>query len=115
MKAVFSALGIKASDTEIKSVVKQMDVDGDGEISFNEFVRVMGPQFYRSYNENEIRAAFRHFDKDNSGFITRDELRQALNKMGRHYSAQDIEHMVRAVDRNGDGQISIEEFTQLLL
>ena len=47
MKSVFRALDIKASDDEVRQVIRQMDVDGDGEISFDEFARVMGAQFYR--------------------------------------------------------------------
>ena len=30
----------------------------DGEISFDEFVKVMGNQFFRKYSEAEIKAAF---------------------------------------------------------
>ena len=33
---------------------------GDGEISYNEFKRVMGAQFYRKYTNDEIKAAFRY-------------------------------------------------------
>ena len=78
MKSVFLALGVVATDQEIKSVVKEMDDDSnsnfkiqfkkfyiiemnkdDGEINFEEFVKVMGNQFYKQYNEAEIKAAFK--------------------------------------------------------
>jgi Ca2+-binding EF-hand superfamily protein len=34
LKTVFKALDIKVSDNEIKMVLKKMDSNGDGEISF---------------------------------------------------------------------------------
>jgi hypothetical protein len=40
MKQVFRALEIQASDTEIQQIIKQMDTDGNNEISFEEFARV---------------------------------------------------------------------------
>lgn len=87
---------------------------GDGEISFTEFVRVMGAQFYRKYTVDEIREAFCYFDKDNSGFISVDELGEVMSKMGRNYSKNELDRMIRAVDTDGNGRIEINEFTRLL-
>ncbi|RNA20015.1 Calmodulin [Brachionus plicatilis] len=114
MERVFKSLGIQASREEIRLVVKEMDIDGDGEISFEEFVRVMGDKFYRRYTSSEIKAAFKHFDKDNNGFITCEELKECMAKMGKHFSDREINRMIRSIDRDGNGMISIEEFAQLL-
>ncbi len=70
MKSVFRALGMKATDQEINNIIRDMDVDGDGEVSFDEFVRVMGSRFYRQYTVQEVKAAFKHFDKNGDGFIS---------------------------------------------
>ena len=70
MTTVFKALGIAASDEEIKQVIRQMDLDGDGEISYEEFARVMGAQFSKKNSSEEIKAAFNYFDKDGDGYIT---------------------------------------------
>jgi Ca2+-binding EF-hand superfamily protein len=59
MRDVFKALKIKATTQEIKAVIDQMDTNGDGEISFDEFVRVMGEQFYKKYSDEEIKQAFK--------------------------------------------------------
>jgi len=36
------------------------------------FKRVMGVQYYKKYTNDEIKAAFRHFDRDGNGYITAD-------------------------------------------
>ena len=57
--------------------------------------------------------AFQHFDIDHSGFITPDEVEQALKKLGGASSA-DAADMVRQYDINNDGQIDYNEFVQML-
>ena len=47
-----------------------IDQDGDGDINFNEFVWLMTRDFNDSDIEDEIREAFRMFDKEGNGFIT---------------------------------------------
>lgn len=37
----------------------------------------MGVQYYKKYTNEEIKAAFRHFDRDGNGYITPDV---SLNK-----------------------------------
>lgn len=74
----------------------------------------MGAQFYRKYTNEEIREAFAYFDRDNSGYISVDELNEVMSKMGRHYSKNELDRMVRAVDTDGNGRIEINEFTRLL-
>lgn len=70
----------------------------------------MAAEFYRKYTRDEIRAAFSYFDKDNSGYISPDELRQVLYKMGRNYTKEEIEGMIRESDR--DGKFRHKKFSQ---
>ena len=80
--------GWEPKEEELKEMVSVIDQDGDGDISFNEFVWLMTRGRYlhhrfatfvtftlfRDFNdgdiEDEIREAFRMFDKEGNGFIT---------------------------------------------
>ena len=57
--------------------------------------------------------AFQHFDTDHSGFISPEEVEQALKKLGGASSA-DAAEMVKQYDMNNDGQIDYNEFVQML-
>ena len=50
----------------------------------------------------------RQFDKDGSGEIDIDELRQRLGEMGCDMDDQQVEQMMREADQNGDGKIDIK-------
>ena len=56
----------------------------------------------------------RKFDLNNSGNISSEELRVVLSKMHRFYSRDEVEDLIRKVDHNKDGLISIDEFAELL-
>lgn len=61
-------------------------------------------------NDEYLAAAFKHFDKDGSGFIELEELREALGP-GDQKVIQDI---IRDVDTDQDGRISYQEFELMM-
>ena len=55
-----------------------------------------------------MRTAFKVFDIDGDGLIDSDELRQTMFNLGETLTDRDVEAMIKAVDRNGDGKIDYE-------
>lgn len=54
-----------------------MDSDGSGKIDYTEFIAAtLERNIYQQ--EDKLFQAFKHFDKDQSGKITCDELKEAL-------------------------------------
>ncbi|XP_057768016.1 calmodulin-like protein 3 [Salvia miltiorrhiza] len=60
-----------------------------------------------------LRGVFATFDKNNDGFITKQELRESLQNIGILAGEKDVEDMVEKVDFNGDGLIDFDEFCKL--
>lgn len=61
-----------------------------------------------------LTLAFKMFDKDGSGMITPSEIRQVLSHSESKIPNAVIDAVIKQVDSNGDGQISLEEFTTLM-
>ncbi|CAF3774664.1 unnamed protein product [Rotaria socialis] len=110
---IFKALNIKVNDHGLKHLMNEMDTDGSDQIEFEEFSRVMAATYFKKYSEDELRAAFRQFDADGSGYIQSSELENIMQKMGRHFTKEQIDVMVKALDTSGDGKIGFNEFVQL--
>ena len=50
-------------------IFKQVDSDGNGEIDFEEFLSMMAKKLKETDLEEDIREAFRVFDKNSSGYF----------------------------------------------
>jgi calmodulin len=64
--------------------------------------------------EMELIAMFRAADKNNSGFIDRDELSVCLLSIGVNPSQSELDDFMRKFDKNQDSQISIDEFRLIM-
>lgn len=69
---------------------------------------MMSNQLNSRNNDDDIRNAFRVFDKDGSGFINFKELKEAMANIDGSLTDEDIDEMIREADLNRDGQISFE-------
>ena len=102
------------SDEEVEQMFNQVDTDKSGFIDYSEFVVASMNQSSLTSNER-LQAAFKMFDKDNSGSISADEIREVLSFGGTNpLSKEAIDAIVKQVDENGDGDISFEEFVEMM-
>jgi len=53
------------------------------------------------------------FDKDGSGSISSDEIKEILG-FGKTISEEAVLEIIKQVDANGDGEISFEEFSTMM-
>ncbi len=63
---------------------------------------------------DECKKAFDKYDKDHSEFISKSELREALNIFGSRIKEEDIEDFFIEIDKDEDGKINFEEFFLLV-
>lgn len=70
-----------------------------------EFIKMMTAETKPSNIEEEMRNAFRVFDKDNSGTISGDEIAQVMATFGQNLTENELKFMIEEVDKNGDGHI----------
>ncbi|CAF2741903.1 unnamed protein product [Rotaria sp. Silwood2] len=114
LKQVLIALNFNPTDTLVRKVMKEMDIDGNGSVEFDEFVKIMKNVYERKFTEDEMRRAFKCFDIDNSGYITADELHEVLRRLNRDVSERRISEVLKSVDMDHDGKISYEEFVHIV-
>jgi len=83
-------------------------MSGNGTIDFPEFLTMMARKMKDTDSEEEIREAFRVFDKDGNGFISAAELRHVMTNLGEKLTDEEVDEMIREADIDGDGQVNYE-------
>jgi calmodulin len=69
---------------------------------------MMANKLEKSNTEDEIREAFKLFDKDNNGYISVSELKNILTETGEKIAPEEANELIAAIDKDGDGKIDYE-------
>ncbi|TVU15236.1 hypothetical protein EJB05_38745, partial [Eragrostis curvula] len=112
LKEGLRKLGSEISEAEVEKLVEAVDLNKSGSIDYTEFLTAMMNK-HKVENEADLLRAFQHFDKYSSGYITRDELEQAMAEYGMGDEAS-IKQVLDEVDRDKDGRIDYEEFAEMM-
>ncbi|XP_024369922.1 calmodulin-like protein 3 [Physcomitrium patens] len=123
--AVLGSLGEILTDPELEQMIREVDVDGDGGIDLQEFIklnaecvdakRLTAEGEADSHIEEALQSAFNVFDSDNDGFISAGELHRVLSSLGDdNISLDDCRYMISCVDADGDQLVDFKEFRKLM-
>merc|ERR1712054_212191 len=99
---------------DLKDSLDEIDTDGSGRIDHTEFIAatITSKQYFK---REVLWGAFRTFDKDGDGFITKAELKIMLQDEDTRITDRQIEQMVQEFDLDGDGNISWDEFSMMMI
>ena len=90
------------------------DTDHNTYIDYQEFIAAASDKA-RLLNSKNLQAAFKIMDRDGSGRISVEEIREVFDTMGTKKDIRLWEAIMSEVDRDGDRMISFQEFEQAML
>ena len=112
---------LRASESDIKRALKDLDRDGDGIIHVKEYLKSRKNKntsdiVHRALvHRSKIRKEFERIDEDKSGYITKDELLQVIQATSAvTVTSEQIDKTMEEFDDNKDGKINYEEFVLLM-
>ena len=105
---------VSINPEEIQAIIKELDFAENKRINYSEFIAAT-INVNEFLTEERLMAIFNQFDIDNSGKITKDNLKQAFSKYGRDIHEHDIDDILKKHDLAGDQAISYEEFKKMIL
>ena len=65
-------------------------------------------------NAEQYRVAFKHYDKDNSGYLSTTEFKEMMESIGEDMTKEELKEFIILADNDKDGKISFEEYVALL-
>ena len=99
-------------EKDVDEIFKTLDMDNNGFIEYEEFVRAAVSKEY-FVTDNVLKFAFRFFDKDNSGEIEFNEIKALFSRSIEDKASveQTLNQIIKEVDINNDGKINFKEFS----
>eukprot|EP00762_Andalucia_godoyi_P001532 ANDGO_00223.mRNA.1 Calmodulin-2 len=110
LATLLRSVGCAPTQVQVDRFVQR--VDGErrtGLIQFDEFVSFVEEQRATLDSDEEIIAAFKYLDKDNTGYVSAVDLRRILTSVGDLLTQEEVDEMFKEAKIQGN-LISFDEF-----
>jgi len=108
--------GFEEIPADLQQIMEEVDSDGSGVIDYTEFLAAtLDKKLYMQ--EDVCWQAFRIFDRDGDGKISREEIAAILTDGDpevKRVAVREIAELMKDLDKNGDGLIDFDEFMQMM-
>ncbi|KAI7738998.1 hypothetical protein M8C21_030531, partial [Ambrosia artemisiifolia] len=100
-------------DHDVRMLMDAADLDENGVLNCEEFMMV-AIHLKRISNDDHLRQAFHHFDKNKNGYIEFDELKESLFEEQNSHNEKLVNDIIHDADLDKDGRISYPEFAAMM-
>ncbi|KAL3994502.1 Troponin C isoform 2 [Acanthocheilonema viteae] len=114
---ILRTMGQAFEERDLKKLIKEFDTDGSGEIEFEEFAAMVATfvvEDEKAGIEEELREAFRLYDKEGNGYIAVSDLRDILRALDENISVEELDEMIADIDTDGSGTVDFDEFMEMM-
>eukprot|EP00270_Netrium_digitus_P019721 TRINITY_DN784_c0_g2_i2.p1 TRINITY_DN784_c0_g2~~TRINITY_DN784_c0_g2_i2.p1 ORF type:complete len:153 (-),score=33.32 TRINITY_DN784_c0_g2_i2:118-576(-) len=115
---VMRSLGQNPTQAELSTIVKLYDPEEKGTalLDFDTFVDIMAKNMKETDSEEDLREAFKVFDKDHNGFISAAELQTVLTNLGEKLTDEEVQEMMKEAGCvNQNNEIEYNELVKVML
>merc|ERR1719419_1110194 len=109
MMMILKSMGVDVNKTDMENYSSEVDEEETGKFNFTMFCQVAAKFMIEDDEEQmkeELKEAFRIYDKENQGFITN----EVLKEIDPTLTEDDLEGIIEEVDEDGSGTMDFDEF-----
>merc|ERR1712241_916463 len=115
---ILKSMGVDVNKVDMENYSAEEDEEETGKFSFNMFCQVAAKFMIEDDEEQmreELKEAFRIYDKDNQGFIANEILKEILREIDSTLTEEDLDGIVEEVDEDGSGTMDFDEFQEMMM
>jgi calcium-dependent protein kinase len=109
-----SRVGLTKAASEINRIVEHISNGHEGKINYTDFL-LATVNLKEKLSEQMLFDTFKHFDTENKGYISKDDLRLALSNSGCNVTDEEIDRIMNEMQHSEAGHINFEEFKEMML
>jgi Ca2+-binding EF-hand superfamily protein len=118
LHSALDRVGAAIDATDMDELIRASDIDGRGQIDYEEFIAAMLDSNKVARRRDAVRRSFEWLDSDGDGFITAEDLYKELarrpNHGGHRASVEMAREMLAEADNDGDGKVTFQDFQAMM-
>ncbi len=111
---VMRSIGLNPGLDEVQKMMNEIEPKNEGSIGFEGFIELMARKIKETEVQDELKEAFKTFDRGGKGYYTLDDLRAMVYQYGERMSEDEIKKMFQEQDVNKNRQITYDEFVRII-
>ncbi|KAG5325727.1 TNNC1 protein, partial [Pseudoatta argentina] len=112
VNTILGMLGHEVPAQQLAEVIAEIDTWGTGELKFEEFCQLASHFLEEDTDteaiQQELREAFRMYDKEGNGYITTEVFRDILHELDDALSPEELDMIIEEVDTDGSGTLDYD-------
>merc|ERR1719284_1570824 len=115
---ILKSMGVEVNKSDMDNYAAEVDEEETGKFTFMMFCQVAAKFMIEDDEEQmkeELKEAFRIYDKDGQGFITTDVLKEILREIDTTLTEDDLDNIIEEVDEDGSGTLEFDEFQEMMM
>jgi len=115
--AILNTMGQQFDTGELCIMIEEADKQNTGKLNFQSFFEIASNFLEEEDDEamqNELKEAFRLYDKAGDGYITTAVLREILAALDDKLTPDDLDGIIEEIDEDGSGTIDFDEFMEMM-
>jgi len=111
LKATYASLGVRNMDQD---VLDGMCAEAGAPINFTIFLNMLADKLHGTDPEDQIVAAFKVFDKQNTGVVPKAYLTEVLTTQADRFDAKEMETLFEIAPINDNDELDYKNFCYML-
>merc|ERR1712078_719846 len=111
---ILKSMGVEVNKSDMDNYAAEVDEEETGKFTFMMFCQVAA-KFMIEDDEEQMKEAFRIYDKEGQGFITNEVLKEILREIDSTLTENDLDNIIEEVDEDGSGTMYFDEFQEMMM
>lgn len=117
VSTILNTLGLLFDDGELQNVIAEVDSGNSGKVDFEGFCEIAANFLEEEDSEamqQELKEAFRLYDREGNGYITTKTLKEILAALDDKLNNDDLDGIIQEIDTDGSGTVDFDEFMEMM-
>ncbi|XP_063231821.1 troponin C [Bacillus rossius redtenbacheri] len=117
ISTILNTMGQLFDDNELQALIDETDPEGTGKVNFDGFCKIAAHFLEEDDAEamqEELKEAFRLYDREGNGYITTATLREILAALDDKLGPEDLDGIITEIDTDGSGTVDFDEFMEMM-